>query len=531
MTTNPKAPKFRIRRTSAQTADGVEPRQRKTSQPSADGFGETAFPGSAKAEADKKAEPAIAEIRREGLTGRQLRMARRLAQKQGLTPSSDFDAVRLLREMGIDPFDRTNMIELVQAKDGEKQSEVPAKKEAVRAGLPQTVDPQPKVPGPRSDGPLGAHDVERIQRDIVRRRRVRTIALVARLGIFVLLPTIIAFCYFAFFATPSFATKSMFRVQQAETQTVSGGMFGDALATNQDSIAVQEYLVSREALNRLDTEHAYLEHFSADSVDSLQRLPMEASQDEVFKHYKGNIKVSFDQTEGLLRMEVSALTPDMSRVFSEALISYAEERVDQSTERKREDQMRGAKETFKEAEARMAEAQQNVLNLQVQMGILDPASETAGLMQQISTFEVQMGEKQLALRQLLDNQRPNQARVAGLEGDVERLNGLIAELRSQLTVEGDDESLASVSARLSMAETDLETRTLIMQEALQFMEKSRIEADRQSRYLTIDVSPVPPDQPTYPRVFESTLIAFFIFGAIYLLISVTVSILREQVSG
>ena len=51
------------------------------------------------------AEAAIAEIRREGLTGRQLRMARRLAQKQGLTPSSDFDAVRQLREMGIDPFD------------------------------------------------------------------------------------------------------------------------------------------------------------------------------------------------------------------------------------------------------------------------------------------------------------------------------------------------------------------------------------------------------------------------------------------
>ena len=36
-------------------------------------------------------------IRREGLTGRQLRMARRVAQKHGLAPTSDFDAVRLLR--------------------------------------------------------------------------------------------------------------------------------------------------------------------------------------------------------------------------------------------------------------------------------------------------------------------------------------------------------------------------------------------------------------------------------------------------
>ena len=533
MTTNPKAPKFRIRRASAQAPEGVDPNESKLSPPTEDGFGDKAFPGSAKAEADKVAEAAIAEIRREGLTGRQLRMARRLAQKQGLTPSSDFDAVRQLREMGIDPFDRSNMIALVHAKDGEeKEAERKAGAE-VRAGLPQTVEPQPKTPGPRSDGPLGMHEVERIQRDIVRRRRVKTLALVARLSIFVLLPTIIAYIYFAFYATPSYGTKSLFRVQQAETQAVGGGgLLGGALATNQDSVAAQEFLTSREALQRLNDEHGYLTHFSDPSIDSLQRLTESATQDEMFKHYKGVVSVSFDQTEGLIRMEVSAHTPEMSRVFSEALISYAEERVDQSTERKRQDQMRGARDTFEEADARMIEAQQRVLELQVQMGILDPESESAGLMQQINTFEVQLGEKRLNLRQLLDNEQPNQARVSGLEGDIERLQGLIAELRSQLTVEGnEDESLASVSARLAMAETDLETRTMIMQEALQQMESARIEANRQVRFLSVDVYPVPPDQPTYPKVFENTLIAFFIFGAIYLLISVTVSILREQVSG
>ena len=39
----------------------------------------------------------IDEIRKEGLTGRQLRMARRTAQRHDLPATSDFDAVRLLR--------------------------------------------------------------------------------------------------------------------------------------------------------------------------------------------------------------------------------------------------------------------------------------------------------------------------------------------------------------------------------------------------------------------------------------------------
>lgn len=57
----------------------------------------------------------IDDIRKEGLTGRQLRMARRMAQKHGLAPTSDFDAVRLLRARGIDPFQGSNIVQLVSA--------------------------------------------------------------------------------------------------------------------------------------------------------------------------------------------------------------------------------------------------------------------------------------------------------------------------------------------------------------------------------------------------------------------------------
>ena len=559
MTTNPKAPKFRIRRSSAQAPDGAT--DDKSLKPSTeDGFGKAAFPGSSKAEHDAEAEKAIAGIRREGLTGRQLRMARRLAQKHGLTPTSDFDAVRLLRDEGIDPFDRQNMIELVdqqgkaeakaaagagaaaaararasqQAPQAEAQ---PQTKPERKAGLPQKVEQPPKnLPGehiPQADGPMGMHEIERIQRDIVRRRRRKFIMLGARVGAFVLFPTLLCFYYFAFVATPSYATKSEFIVQQAEVTTASSGLLGGTpLASNQDSILVQDFLTSRGALQRLDEEYGYREHFSDSSIDSLQRVEDGSSNETLYKHYKKHVKVGFDPTEGVLRMEVAAITPEMSRVFSEALIGYAEERVDRITERKRADQMRGANESFQDAERKMVEAQEKVLALQEQVGVLDPASETTALMTQIGTLETQLTEKRLQLSQLLDNSRPNQARVAGVEGDIERLTALIADLRGQLTQENTTTgSLASISARLRMAEVDLETRTLMMQESLQQLESSRIEASRQVRFLSVGVTPVPPDEPTYPRVFENTLIAFLVFGAIYLLASVTAAILREQVSS
>ncbi len=542
MTTKPKAPKFRIRRSSALTPNGGD---KALPSKSDDGFGDAAFPGSAKAESDVVSDQAIAKIRQEGLTGRQLRMARRLAQKHELTPSSDFDAVRLLREKGIDPFDRGNMIELVHEKQAAPNAEAaPGQQGAAlakikperKAGLPQTIEQPKNLPGEAipQGGPMGVHEIERIQKDIARRRRRKMIHLAIRLSVFVLIPTIVCFFYFAFIATPTYETKSEFIVQQAEASSAGGGglLGGTPLASSQDSILVQDFLTSREALQRLDEEYGYREHFGDPSVDFLQRVEAGSSNEALYKHFTGNLKVGFDSTEGVLRMHISAYTPEMSRIFSEALIGYAEEKVDQVTERKRADQMRGANDSFTDAEVKMIEAQRAVLELQVQAGVLDPQSESTALMTQISTLETQLTEKKLALSQLQDNLRPNAARVAGAEGDISRLEVLIGELRSQLTEKSSTQgSLASITSRLRMAEVDLETRTLMMQESLKQLEASRVEASRQVRFLSVGVSPVPPDEPTYPKVFENTLIAFLIFGAIYLLASVTAAILREQVAS
>jgi len=58
-----------------------------------------------------------------------------------------------------------------------------------------------------------------------------------------------------------------------------------------------------------------------------------------------------------------------------------------------------------------------------------------------------------------------------------------------------------------------------------------MEANRQVRYLTTSVEPVASEKASYPRTFENTILALLIFGGIYLMISLTASILREQVTS
>ncbi len=136
MTIRLKAPRFNIRRPDpgAQAAPAPAPRvitrpQVLDDMPFAthdDGFGDQVFPGAAKADAPvpantptPAADSALDAIRKEGLTGRQLRVARRLAQRHNLPATSDYDAVRLLRQAGIDPFQRSSMLELVTPETAE----------------------------------------------------------------------------------------------------------------------------------------------------------------------------------------------------------------------------------------------------------------------------------------------------------------------------------------------------------------------------------------------------------------------------
>jgi capsular polysaccharide transport system permease protein len=504
------------------------------------------------------AETDIDAIRREGLTGRQLRMARRVAQKHELPATSDFDAVRLLRKNGIDPFKRSNMLELVVPQGGAEtheggapdafasvvdkskaqannaQTDAP---QANKVQLPQTV-PRQKQTLPAVDlspAERRNREIGKIQRDIMLRRRRKLVLLLTRLSFFVMLPTIIVGWYFYFVATPMYSSKAEFLILQADNAGGSGlgGLLtGTQFATNQDAIATQSFLQSIDAMIQLDEDVGYKTHFLQDWIDPIQRLEDGPTNEVAFKTYSKNTSVGYDPTEGVIRMEVTAADPVAAADFATRLISYAENQVNQLSQKKRGNQMQDAMGGFDNAQIERRKAQEALVTLQQKGAILDPEGVIMGLRSQINAIEVQLQEKGLQLAALLDNARPNKAKVDGVKGDIRRLNDLLAELNARMVDASQGEnSLASLSVRIQMAQADLATRDMMLQSALQQVEQTRMEANRQVRYLTISVAPVVAQEPSYPRKFENTILAFLIFSGIYLMLSLTASILREQVTS
>ncbi len=570
MTTKPKARKFRIRRTgemgtgprsaapesaapestAPETAAPQEPvRQRRAAapasapeaQPTKQPAAEPAREGMVSSANETKAETDIDAIRREGLTGRQLRLARRMAQKHGLAPISDFDAVRQLRVKGIDPFQRANMLELVvPGKDAKTpglldEPDVDNMPGLGKIQLPQTMKADTaQVPSTEIyTADRRASEITKIQEDIARRRRKRMVLLMARLSAFVFLPTILAGWYYYAIATPMYSTKTEFLIQSAESGGGSAlaGLIPAQLANSQESIAVQSYLTSKDAMIRLDDELGYKAHFSGENVDAIQRLDTDSTNEDAHKVYKKNIKIGYDPTEGVVRMEVIAADPVVATDFSKALISYAEERVDALSQKIRDDAMGDARRNLETAKLERRQAQEALIRLQ-EVYSADPTEQLAALRTQITTYDQQLLEKKLALQALLDNSRPNRAKVDGARGDVRRLENVLVELNNRMTdASTSDLSLVQQSTEIQLARADLASSDTFLQSALQGEKQAALEAGRQVRYLSVPVRPIASDAPSYPRKFENTVLAFLIFSGIYLMVSLTSSILREQVSN
>lgn len=71
----------------------------------------------------------------------------------------------------------------------------------------------------------------------------------------------------------------------------------------------------------------------------------------------------------------------------------------------------------------------------------------------------------------------------------------------------------------------------LLGQALQQVETARIVKPAPGPAVCSEgVSPIAPDEATYPRAFEDTALAFLIFAGIYMMLSLTASILRKVAS-
>lgn len=383
--------------------------------------------------------------------------------------------------------------------------------------------------------------MKEIRGELRRRRRLRSLSILFRFLIFVIGPTAFVGWYYYEKATDMYVSESALLFKSGSSGGGGSGLFGalgGGFSTIQDSVALQEYMLSRDILARLAEEHNYITHFQSDEIDSWHRLSEDANFDDAHKYFKGGLlrsgklSVSFDAAEGIIRLEVTGATPEASKRFSTAIISYGEELVNSLNERSRNDGVVFAEKKVAEAKQELRDAQGRVAEVQEQLNIFSVEAEAGGLQTRILTLEAEIdaiiGEIEKLKTVAKD---PNDSRYVPLRLDLGLKNGQLTALRSRLTGgggAGEGPSMAQLSSELDLARVELTTANLLYTSALNSLETAIASATSQSLYLETVVQPSEPQKSSKPARLQNTGLVFLISFALYILSLLTISLIREQ---
>lgn len=349
-----------------------------------------------------------------------------------------------------------------------------------------------------------------------------------RLAFWVGVPTLLAVVYYGLLATDMYQSESKYSIQGSDMRSAGsldsllGALSVSGGGTEYDARAVREYVLSRDVLRRLESEEGFIRHFQDPAIDWIARIPADATLEEAYGYYDGLVDVRYDSQSGVSTLHVRGTTAEDAGRFALAILRYAEETVNDLSERARLDRMEFARREVAAGEIRLASARQAILELQREGEEIDPVESATAVFNIRSALDAELSKARAELRQLQSFMQPDAHQVQVLK---QKITSLEEQIRSEnlKLVDNQSQSLSASIARFEPLVLEKEFAEKAYESALTSLEVARTEAAQQHRYLAIVVSPSMPDEPTHPQRLLGVLTVFALalvgFGVLSLLLA------------
>jgi capsular polysaccharide transport system permease protein len=341
----------------------------------------------------------------------------------------------------------------------------------------------------------------------------------------VVLPTAIASFYYGIWASDRYVSEARFIVRGISSPRTSGldmffQTFGISRAVD-DTNAVQNYMLSRDAVRALQAKLPLRDMFSREEGDMFARFPhfwRGDSFETLYEYYKERVSVIQDPSRGITELKVSAFRPEDSLALAQALVGLAEEMVNRMNARAQNDAMTAAETEAKEAEQRLLASEADLTEFRNRELVVDPAKNSVSVVETITGLSKELAAT-LAQIQQFKTTSPNNPAVRVWQAKSEALKSQIAAERAKLG--GNANAFgAKVSAyeRLTLTR-DIAEKSLTSAEAS--LELARQEARRQQIYIEEITKPNLADKSMDPerlRMIATVFtLCFGVFSIVWIL--------------
>jgi capsular polysaccharide transport system permease protein len=342
------------------------------------------------------------------------------------------------------------------------------------------------------------------------------------------LPTLIAGVYYFALASDLYLSEAKFIVHGPSKGPMSGLsaiLEGAASsAASEDTYAVHEYLISRDAVRRLEREDDLRSLLGRPEGDLASRFPgalfWRKDFEALFKAYSRFVDVEIDSGSGVSTLQVKAYRPEDAQRIASALLTFSEQLVNALNERARHDALAAFQREVDDTERNMAKIQTQLTAYRIKAKMLDPKSAAGGPIELLAQMNGQLANSQAQLAEIIKNS-PNSPHIPLVRTRIASLEKLIAEERAKIT--GDSDSVATALSEYERLDVQRTLAEKTLASAFSSLEAARLEAQRQQLYIETITQPNLADYPLYPKRLSSfaTVAAtcMLVYGIAWLLVS------------
>lgn len=343
------------------------------------------------------------------------------------------------------------------------------------------------------------------------RMRKRRQKLVSLLFVTVILPVSAVFTYIENFATPIFEARAVIAISQPNNSAASGGsgvlgVLGGSPGLSQ-TFQADEYIRSEALVHDL---------LSAKNVKKLVEAGV-APENLASQLYGVElIESAIDIQAGLLTIYARLPEADQAVALNNLVIDLVSEHVNDLGEQLRGQRLGVARRSVDEAQSDLQQARQDLVQLQIDTGEIDPTqrvgatySRIAEIEKEVSDLEAQIGRSEIAG----ESTRYEKQRLQIL---IEQLTVQADEARHSLVAsEAGTQSLNEKLMEFELASQNVKISEEMLSSALSAWSQAQVEVALERSVMQLVVPALMPKAPVYPRLFANLLLAALIGLAMF----------------
>ncbi|OIP52933.1 MAG: hypothetical protein AUK54_10180 [Helicobacteraceae bacterium CG2_30_36_10] len=295
----------------------------------------------------------------------------------------------------------------------------------------------------------------------------------------------------------------------------------------QDSMVVQEYLMSLDMLLLLDKEFKLAKHYKSDALDFIERLSKDATLEEILKFYQKRLLINYDEISGLLHLSYAHTDPKIAKEILESMVSNVERELNEFNRRKAIKQLNFIEIEYDKNKKKMAESSKILEEYQNEHLLLDPENKATSSSAIIANLEATLTQKRIEYKTKSTYLNSDNYEIVQLKTEISEIARSLADAKKGLTgsSEGRLNKILFEYERLKMqVEFDIEVykNTLIQ------LETTKLDVLKEAKTLSVVSKPNLPDGYTYPnkpKVFVTLLI---IMSLMYGIFSMLGAIIRDH---